>query len=112
MLLNSGRSACSFSGMKPLTLLLAALAAALAFAAPAEAACYADYKAKQDDPLRLHYGVAELPDAACASKAAAADALAPRLASDGWTLLNILSIFGAEGLDQRKDSAGQYFLRY
>jgi hypothetical protein len=91
--------------------IVTALALAL-LAAPASASCYADYKAKQDNPLRLHYGVAEIPDGACGSRGAAADALAPRLAQDGWTLLNILSIFGADQLDAKKDSAGQYFLRY
>jgi hypothetical protein len=90
---------------------LSALALALT-ALPAGAACYADYKAKQDDPLRLHYGVAELPDGACGSRGAAAEALAPRLAGDGWTLLNILSIFGPDALDAKRDSAGSYFLRY
>ncbi|MDP2740473.1 MAG: hypothetical protein Q8O82_17610 [Pseudorhodobacter sp.] len=85
----------------------------LAFvASPAEAACYADYKAKQDAPLRLQYGVAQLPDNACGSEQAAAAVLAPRLAQNGWTLLNILSIFGPEGLEQRKESAGPNFLRY
>ncbi|WP_372837510.1 hypothetical protein [Phaeovulum sp.] len=79
---------------------------------PANAACYADYKAKRDDPLRLQYGVAQLPDAACGSVSDAAAALAPRLAQNGWTLLNILSIFGPEGLDQRKESAGANYLRY
>lgn len=93
------------------TLLPLAFGLALAAASPVGAACYADYKAKQDNPLQLHYGVAELPDNAC-SPQAAARALAPRLARGGWTLLNILSIFGPEGLDQRKASAGQYFLRY
>ena len=89
------------------------MATALALAAgAAQAECYADYKAKQESPLRLHYGVAALPDAACASRAAAVGALAPRLAGGGWTLLNILSIFGPEGLDQRKASAGSFFLRY
>jgi hypothetical protein len=83
----------------------------MALAVPAQAACYADYKAKQDSPLRLHYGVAELPDSGC-SKGAAAGILAPRLAQNGWTLLNVLSIFGPEGLDERKASAGQFFLRY
>lgn len=80
-------------------------------ATSAQAGCYADYKAKQDDPLKLHYGVAQLSDAAC-SKAGAAAELKPRLAREGWTLLNILSIFGEEGLAERKASAGQYFLRY
>jgi hypothetical protein len=93
--------------------LAAALAAALGgvLALPAQAACYADYKAKQDSPLRLHYGVAQVPDDAC-SKGGAKQALAPRLAQGGWTLLNILSIFGDEGLEERKASAGEYFLRF
>jgi hypothetical protein len=91
------------------TLLTAALAA---MPLPAAAACYADYKAKQDAPLRLHYGVAEVSGAACGDPGAAAGQIAPRLAADGWTLLNVLSVFGPEGLDQRKDSAGPFFLRY
>jgi len=92
-------------------LLSLSLGLVLATASSAGAACYADYKAKRDNPLQLHYGVAELPDNAC-TRQAAGRALAPRLARGGWTLLNILSIFGPEGLDQRKASAGQYFLRY
>lgn len=92
--------------MKRLTL-AAVMMAGLAM--PASAECYADYKAKQDDPLRLHYGVAEV--SACDTGGAAAE-LVPRLASDGWTLLTVLSTFGPEGLDERRDSAGAYFLRY
>jgi hypothetical protein len=83
----------------------------LALSLPAAADCYADYKAKQDNPLRLHYGVAQVSDANC-STAAAKSELAPRLASDGWTLLTVISTFGPEGLDERKASAGDYFLRY
>ena len=30
--------------------------------APVSAACYADYKAKRDDPLRLHYGTIEIAE--------------------------------------------------
>ena len=85
----------------------------LALGGPASADCYADYKAKQDDPLRLHYGVAQVSDSACAQGPGAAEAeLAPRLATGGWTLLNVLSVFGPEGLGERKASAGDYFLRY
>ncbi|SEK32856.1 hypothetical protein SAMN05444413_101334 [Roseivivax marinus] len=91
----------------PLTL----LCLALALPGPAAAACYADYKAKQEDPLRLHYGVAELPDDAC-SRGAAADALRARLADAGWTLLNVVSTFGGDQLDEKRDSAGENFLRY
>ena len=82
-------------------------------ALPATAKCYADYKAKQENGrLKLHYGVAELPDAACDNTAAAAAALAPRLAREGWTLLNILSTFGPGGLDSRRDNAGPFFLAF
>jgi hypothetical protein len=80
-----------------------------AFSANAE--CYADYKAKQDDPLRLHYGVAQVSDAACNPAAASAE-LAPKLAADGWTLLNVVATFGREGLAEREASAGEFFLRY
>lgn len=83
----------------------------LALVGPAAAECYADYKAKRDEPLQLHYGVAQVSDANC-SPGAAEGELAPRLASDGWTLLNVLSTFGPEGLEERKASAGDYFLRY
>jgi hypothetical protein len=85
---------------------------AIGVALPASADCYADYKAKQDDPLRLHYGVAQVSDGACGDAGAAAGELAPRLSADGWTLLNVVSTFGPEGLDERKASAGDYFLRY
>ena len=83
----------------------------LALAGMAQADCYADYKAKKDSPLQLHYGVAQVSDANC-SKGAAEGELSPRLAGDGWTLLNVLSTFGPEGLEERKASAGDFFLRY
>jgi uncharacterized membrane protein len=91
------------------TILTAAIL--LAFALPASAECYADYKAKKDDPLQLHYGVAQVSDANC-SPGAAQGELAPRLQGDGWTLLNVLATFGPEGLEERKASAGEFFLRY
>jgi hypothetical protein len=84
---------------------------ALALVGPATAECYADYKAKRDEPLQLHYGVAQVSDGNC-SPGAAEGELTPRLAGDGWTLLNVLSTFGPEGLEERKASAGDYFLRY
>ncbi len=82
----------------------------LAVAAPAQAQCYADYKAKQDNPLRLHYGVVQLQGACSAS--AARSEVADRIARGGWTLLNVVSVFGPEGLNERRDSAGPYFLRF
>jgi hypothetical protein len=90
-----------------------ALAILLGIAAlPAQAACYADYKAKQDNPLRLQYGVIELPDSACGSVGAAEAEVRARIAGAGWELLNVVGIFGAEGLEQRRESAGDFFLRY
>ena len=83
---------------------------ALAMPATAQAACYADYKAKQDAPLRLHYGVAEISDPC--TPASARQQLQSRLAQAGWTLLNVVSVFDETGLAERKDSAGPHFLRY
>ena len=92
------------------TALLTVSLLSLLAASPASAACYADYKAKRDAPLRLHYGVVALSEAEC-SPQGAASALAARL-GDGWQLLEVMSVFGDEGLEQRRASAGDYFLRY
>ena len=86
-----------------LTLLLAASAA--------QAGCFADYKAKRDDPLRLHYGVAEITGDDCTKRAARAQ-LDPRLADAGWILLNVLDVFDDAGAEERKDSAGDFYLRF
>ncbi|MCA0041950.1 hypothetical protein [Celeribacter litoreus] len=77
----------------------------------ADASCYASYKAKQDSPLKLHFGVAEIDDTKC-TKAVARDALKPRLATDGWILLSIVDMIPEEKLDEVKADAGDYFLRY
>jgi hypothetical protein len=91
--------------------ILLALGVTLALSAPAFAQdCFADYKAKQDDPLRLHYGVAQI-SGACSAQAAQAQ-LGPRLAAQGWTLLSIVSTFGSEGLNERKQRAGSNYLRF
>ncbi|WP_187393748.1 hypothetical protein [Oceaniovalibus sp. ACAM 378] len=98
----------------PVPSAIAALAVCLSlfgFAASAEAACFADYKAKTDNPLKLHYGVIKLPQNACDSKSARA-VIERRIGADGWQLLNVMSVFDESGLEQRKDSAGAYFLRY
>lgn len=89
-----------------------AILTALATAGTAKAACYADYKAKRDNPLRLHYGIIELPDAICGDDARTKADIQTRLATAQWQLLNVLSVFGAEGLENRKVSAGEFFLRF
>ena len=90
-------------------LISAALLAMLAL--PARAECYLDYKAKRDDPLRLHYGVIDLPETAC-SIDAATPLVSARLAAVGWQLLQIVSIFGSDDLASRRSDAGSYFLRF
>ena len=90
-------------------LILFAFAIALMGTA-AEAACYADYKAKQDNPLRLHYGVVQI-NGACDVGTARAE-LSARIRGSGWTLLNVISVFGPEGLAERKASAGPFFLAF
>ncbi|MBV7380233.1 hypothetical protein [Maritimibacter dapengensis] len=94
------------------SILLLAFALSTALASPASAACFADYKAKQDNPLKLHYGVIQLPDRVCGSTQDARPVVSRRIGADGWTLLNVLSIFDQNGLEQRKASAGEFFLRY
>jgi hypothetical protein len=78
-------------------------------ATPAAAECYADYKARSDDPYRLAYGVAQV--SAC-DKSGAEQELGPRLAAAGWTLLSVVSVFGPEGLAERQDRAADHFLAY
>lgn len=80
-------------------------------ATPTLAECYADYRAKKDDPFRLHYGVIRVPDELC-SRDGAAQYIAERISSEGWILLAVDSVFGSEGLNQRSEDAGQYYLRY
>jgi hypothetical protein len=92
--------------------LRAGLLAFVLSAGAAQAACYADYKAKIDAPLRLHYGVIELSDAACGDPRRARDEAQAKLSAAGWTLLNIVSTFGTEGLEGRRADAGQFYLRF
>ena len=92
------------------TLILASLVT-LALSASAQAQCFADYKAKQDNPLRLQYGIVELPPEACASRAAAQPYVARVLAASGWTLLTIESIFGPNDLPARSANAGAIYRR-
>ena len=77
----------------------------------ASANCYADYKAKQSNPLKLHYGVAEIFGGAC-DLSVAKSQISERIESDGWTLLKVMEVFDESKLDSRKENAGAFFLRY
>ena len=89
-----------------------ALATLMCLAVPASAACYADYKAKQENPLRLHYGVMRIDSTPCAMSGKVSAAVAKRLNASGWKLLQVGSVFDDSGLERRKKDAGQYFLRF
>ena len=93
-------------------ILFPAVIALFALSGPVQAACYADYKAKQDNPLQLHYGVVKISDRACGDNERAAQEVRGRIAPAGWELLNIMSTFDDSGLDQRRESAGEFFLRF
>ncbi|MDE0968762.1 MAG: hypothetical protein OSA51_05075 [Octadecabacter sp.] len=84
--------------------------AILVVSSTAQAACFVDYKAKRDDPLQLHYGVAEIIGT-CLLEDALVE-LTPRLAAEDWQLLNILSVFNDDGLGKRLVNAGENYLRY
>lgn len=109
LLLNIAQSGRMVPGMSHILRISGLLLALTLMPAAAQAACYADYKAKRDRPLQLHYGVMQV--SSC-SPAEARQEVAGRLASAGWTLLNVLSTFDESGLERRKADAGQYYLRF
>ncbi len=80
--------------------------------APAQAACYADYKAKQENPLKLHYGVVQVDISPCAMSNNVTTVVRQKLRAAGWQLLQVQSVFDDSGLGKRKQDAGQYFLRF
>ncbi len=91
---------------------LSALAVLVALALPAHAACYVDYKASRENPLRLHYGVMQIDSNPCAMSNRVGQVVAKRLSASGWKLLQVQSVFDDNGLARRKKDAGQYFLRF
>ncbi len=68
----------------------ALIAAMMALAGPAAAACQAEFKAKSDNPLKLIYDVVQV-EGPC-TVASAQVQLQTRLASQGLTLLKVLSV--------------------
>lgn len=79
---------------------------------PLHAACYADYKASRDNPLKLHYGVIQIDTNPCNMSDTVRKTVAKRLGSAGWKLLRVQSVFDDSGLAKRKKDAGNYFLRF
>ena len=97
--------------MKAIALLIVTLALTGA-AGSAQAACYADYKAKRDNPLKLHYGVMRIDTNPCAMSDSVRKTVARRLNNAGWQLLQVQSVFDDSGLEKRKSDAAKFFLRF
>lgn len=74
------------------TLFSYALVATLSLgtAGAAKAACFAEYKAKRDNPLELYYDVAQISGPCTVANATAQ--LSAALAGQGLTLLKVLSV--------------------
>ena len=70
--------------------LLTAVTFTLCAAGTAQAACYAEYKAKRDNPLELFYDVARISGPCTRANAAAQ--LRQQLAAQGLTLLKVISV--------------------
>jgi len=92
--------------------LFLACAALMVLAPSASAACYADYKAKQENPYRLHYGVIQIDNSPCTMSDMVESTVAKRLGAAGWQLLQVRSVFEDDGLAKRKKDAGEFFLRF
>lgn len=80
-------------------------------AGAAQADCFAHYKAKQDNPLNLHYGIVQLPGT-CPAQANAQAQVSQRLQTHGWTLLTVVSLSETQPSQGQIDNAGQYYLRF
>ncbi|GGB05768.1 hypothetical protein [Allosediminivita pacifica] len=92
--------------LAPLLLALVLLPAA------AQAACYAEYKARRDSDagIRLHYGIMDL-DGACPDAAEARETVAARL-RDGWQLLGVTGLSTSAPTARQRRDAGAFYLRY
>lgn len=87
------------------TLLILALAA-LPGAAAAD--CYIHYKAKRDNPLRLHYGIVQVSGSCPGSPAGTVSA---RISSAGWSLLNVTKVTQSPPTASERNSAGSHYYR-
>lgn len=98
--------------MKHATRIILAAVLALTSANASSAACYADYKAKRENPLKLHYGVIQLDVSPCQMSNGVTKMVTDRVAKGGWTLLQVQSVFGDDQLEAKKRDAGEFFLRF
>ena len=91
--------------------LILAAAATVAMAMPASAACYAEYRAQQQSPVQLAFGVAEIRSGSCDAQSAAAY-LRSALARSGWTLSNIVSTVSTNSAPGNSGYTNGHYLRF
>ena len=92
-------------------LALALVMIALALPSQAAADCFVTYKAKKQPPLELHFGVISM-SGSCPDRGTAASETAARIASGGWTLLNVVSLSSTPPSSAERANAGSFYLRY
>lgn len=72
--------------------------------------CFVLYKAKKDNPLKLHLGLIQINDE-CASHDIEGITI-QRLNSSGWKLLKIVKFTGKIEVEKMEKDLGDYFLKY
>ena len=72
--------------------------------------CFVLYKAKKDNPLKLHLGLMKI-DLTCSDDAIEA-ILRRRLLPAGWSLLQIVNVSQDIAVEKIKRDLGEYFLKY
>lgn len=90
--------------LAPLLLILGLAASPGAAAAD----CFIHYKAKRDNPLKLHYGIVQL-SGPCPGDAA--EAVGSRISAAGWSLLNVTKATSSPPSEAERASAGPNYYR-
>ena len=72
--------------------------------------CFVLYKAKKDNPLKLHLGLMKI-DRTCSDDAIEAISRL-RLQPVGWSLLQIVNVSKDIEVEKIKRDLGEYFLKY
>lgn len=91
--------------------LILTLATFTALAAPAHAACYAEYRAQRQNPVQLAFGVAEIRGGYC-DASTAATYLRNALGRSGWTLSNIVSTVNRNSAPGNSGYTNGHYLRF
>ena len=72
--------------------------------------CFYEYKAKKDDPLRLHVGILET-NQTCDLNTELGK-LQSRLETGGWRLIQVVKSFDKRPSDEQLQKYGQFIFKY